>query len=174
MATYDAFISYSHARGVLTWDAVAGDFDWNALPPLPPATRGRFSHEPRWIDLRPFHVGADARNSAFMDAGGDFAATIHGLPKEVLLSQEVHQQRRALRLAWSAVAALVLLFCAATWQWWLARTENLETLRAQSRLLAGVSNRLSQSGDQVAAALVALEALPEPTNKGSRPVVVEI
>ena len=35
----------------------------------------------------------------FTDLAGDFAATIRGIPKEDLLSEEVKQQRRALRLA---------------------------------------------------------------------------
>ena len=51
---------------------------------------------------RAYRDGADPRDARFIEAGADFAAAIHGMPKEDLLSQEVRQQRRALTLAWSA------------------------------------------------------------------------
>ncbi len=52
-----------------------------------------------------------------MELAADFAAAIRGVPKEDLLSEEVRQQRRALTLAWSAVALLIALAGAAAWQW---------------------------------------------------------
>ena len=51
---------------------------------------------------RAYRDGADPRDARFIELGADFAAAIHGMPKEDLLSQEVRQQRRALTLAWSA------------------------------------------------------------------------
>ncbi|WP_158007841.1 toll/interleukin-1 receptor domain-containing protein [Methyloceanibacter marginalis] len=95
--------------GDLSWDTAAGDFKWTADTPLTEALKGKFAAEPKWVDLRAFRDGADPRNARFIELGADFAAAIHGLPKEDLLSQEVRQQRRALTLAVSAAALLFVL-----------------------------------------------------------------
>ena len=92
--------------GELAWDNAVGDFVWREGMPLPPVLTGRFATEPKWVDLRAYRDGADPRDARFIEAGADFAAAIHGLPKEDLLSQEVRQQRRALTLAWSAAGTL--------------------------------------------------------------------
>ena len=91
--------------GDLAWDNAIGDFIWREGMPLPPVLKGRFASEPKWVDLRAYRDGADPRDSRFIEAGSDFAAAFHGLPKEDLLSQEVRQQRRALRLACFAAVA---------------------------------------------------------------------
>ena len=64
--------------------------------PLPPVLTGRFASEPKWVDLTAYRDGADPRDAKFTELAADFAAAIHGMPKEDLLSQEVRQQRRAL------------------------------------------------------------------------------
>ncbi len=102
--------------GELAWDGAAGDFARGGATPLPPALTKRFASEPKWVDLRPYRDG-DTDDRRFLEAGADFAAAIHDMPKEDLLSEEVRQQRRALMLAWSAVASLVVLAGAAAWQW---------------------------------------------------------
>jgi tetratricopeptide (TPR) repeat protein len=109
--------------GDLAWDEATGDFTASASMPLPPALAGRFAAEPRWIDLRPYRDGADKAganksdakltSAKFTELAADFAAAIHGTPKEDLLSQEVRQQRRALRLALGAAALLLGLMVAA-------------------------------------------------------------
>lgn len=106
--------------GDLRWDAAAGDFVWDETTPLPALLRGHFRNEPKWIDLRAFREAPDARDAKFIDAAADLAAAVHGRPKEDLLSQELRQQKRALRLAWSAAASLTLLAGGAGWQWWEA------------------------------------------------------
>jgi tetratricopeptide (TPR) repeat protein len=105
--------------GELFWDDAAGDFtarDDKGIP-LPPALPKRFPSEPKWVDLRPYREGADRaankRDAKFTELAADFAAAIRGMPKEDLLSQEVRQQRRALRLAVGAAAALLMLAVAA-------------------------------------------------------------
>ena len=69
------------------------------------------------MDLCSYRDGANPRDSRFIELGADFAAAIRGMPKEDLLSQEVRQQRQALKLAWSAVALLLLLAGVAGWEW---------------------------------------------------------
>jgi hypothetical protein len=99
--------------GEVGWDDKAGDFLWAAATPLPLVLKGRFPAEPKWVDLRKYRGGASARDGKFIDLAADLAAAIHGTPKEDLLSQEVRQQRRALMLAWSAAASLLVLTAAA-------------------------------------------------------------
>jgi tetratricopeptide (TPR) repeat protein len=106
--------------GTLVWDNALSDFTWREGVPLPPALRGRFATEPKWVDLTAYRDGADIRDAKFTDLAADFAATVHGIPKEDLLSQEVRQQRRALSLAWSAASSLLILALAATGAGFLA------------------------------------------------------
>ena len=95
--------------GTLAWDEKTGDFKWTKATPLPSVLKGRFPAEPKWVDLSAYRDGADPRNARFIELGADFAAAIHGMPKEDLLSQEVRQQRRALTLAMSVAALLLML-----------------------------------------------------------------
>src|SRR3984957_12037842 len=110
-------------EGELAWDGATDDFVWSNTAPLPPALKGRFTAEPKWVDVRDYRAGTPARKGKFLDLSADLAATIHGMPKEDLLSQEVRQQRRALTLAWSAAASLFVLAGAAAWQWRTAQTQ---------------------------------------------------
>jgi hypothetical protein len=99
--------------GSLVWDNASNDFTSRDGTTLPPALKGRFAAEPKWVDLAAYRDGADKRDARFTELAADFAAAIHGMPKEDLLSQEVKQQRRALRLAWSAAVSLLFLAVAA-------------------------------------------------------------
>jgi tetratricopeptide (TPR) repeat protein len=146
--------------GELAWDGAAGDFRRTEATPLPPSLKGRFADEPRWIDLRPYRDGVRSRDHKFADLAADFAATLHGRPKEDLLSQEVRQQRRALRLAGSAVALLVVLLGLAGWQWTVARAQrnraehNLElATETANGLVFNLAQKFRNSG--VPAAVVA-------------------
>lgn len=108
--------------GTLAWGE-AGDFEGAPTPPLPAALKGRFAAEPKWVDLSAYRDGADPRNARFIELGADFAAAIHGMPKEDLLSQEVSQQRRALSLAVGAACLLLLLAVGAVTAGIIARRE---------------------------------------------------
>jgi tetratricopeptide (TPR) repeat protein len=103
--------------GTLVWDAGKGDFLWSNSTPLPACLKGKFAAEPKWVDLRAYRDEVNRSDRRFMELAADFAAAIRGVPKEDLLSEEVRQQRRALTLAWSAVALLIALAGAAVWQW---------------------------------------------------------
>jgi tetratricopeptide (TPR) repeat protein len=118
-------------EGDLAWDRTQNDFIWNDTTPLPPILKGRLRGEPKWIDLRTHREVPDARDAHLIDSSADFAAAIHGMPKEDLLSQEVRQQKRALRLAWAAAAALMLLTAGAGWQWWEAETARRAALASE-------------------------------------------
>ena len=73
--------------------------------------------------MRPYREAARARDARFTDLAADFSAALHGRPKEDLLSQEVRQQRRALRLASATLIALLALLGVAGWQWTVARAQ---------------------------------------------------
>src|SRR5262245_55811157 len=104
--------------GTLAWDEASNDFAWAAATPLPAVLKGAFGgHEPKWVDLTAYRTGAGPRDPKFEELTADFAAVIRGMPKEDLLSEEVRQQRRRLRHAYSAALALLVLAGIAGWQW---------------------------------------------------------
>jgi tetratricopeptide (TPR) repeat protein len=127
--------------GELAWDPAAGDFAPSAAMPVPPALRGRLGDEPFWVDLRAYRKGVSRRDSRFAHLAANFAATIRGVAKEDLLSEEVRQQRRVVRLAGSAVVLLAVLLGLAAWQWQVARWQRD---RAEQTLAAatGTANSL--------------------------------
>ena len=91
-----------------------GEFMWVgdvAGSSVPPALHGVFQEEPRWVDLR-FAKGdenLDLKNPEFSSAVADIAATIRGIPKDELASEEVRQHRRTVRIAWAAGIAVTAL-----------------------------------------------------------------
>jgi tetratricopeptide (TPR) repeat protein len=124
-------------EGSLTWDNAANDFAWDDATPLPPALKGRFVAEPKWVDLTAYREGADKGDARFTELAADFAAAIRGVPKDDLLSAEVLQQRRALRLAGSAAVLLLVLALGAT-------TAGILAYRAQQEAVAQ-RNRAEQT-----------------------------
>jgi tetratricopeptide (TPR) repeat protein len=122
--------------GILSWNSAAGDFDWSDATPLPALLKGRFPQEPRWIDLTAFR-GAGRDDSRLAELAADFAAAVRGVPKQDLLSEEVRQQRRALRHAWSAAAAMLVLALGVAWQW---REAVAQRDRAEQTLAAATAS----------------------------------
>ncbi len=137
------------SSGELIWDATAGDFLWTEATPLPPSLRGSFASEPKWIDLRPFSDAGDVnRDDHFLSAAADFAATISGTPKEDLLSEEVRQQKRAVRLAYGAAATLGVLAVAAAGLGYLAKQQS--DVAAEQRDIAVVERNRAEDNEQKA------------------------
>ncbi len=114
--------------GQLAWRD--GDFDWDTTDAVPRELAGAFTHEPRWIDLRPLRPGTpesvpppgaarpgDAPRPAPLRLGdlvADFAAPIRGLDKDSLVGEHVRQRRRVRRTVRAVVGALTVLALAAT------------------------------------------------------------
>ena len=125
--------------GELKWDDAAADFavGEGTKHPLPPTLARKFPNEPKWVDLRPYREDAERpaskRDAKFTELAADFAAAIRGMPKEDLLSQEVRQQRGALRLAVGAAAALLILAAAATVAGLLAYRSQQEAIAQRNR-----------------------------------------
>ena len=105
------------SAGELQWNNAANDFIWNAETPLPPVCKGAFGKEPKWVDFRGFRKkDREAGDEVFLGLVADLAAAIRGLPKEDLLSEEVREQRRALKTACAAAAGLAF---SQFWRWGL-------------------------------------------------------
>jgi hypothetical protein len=121
--------------GTLAWDQATGRFVRHDDMPLPPTLAGHFAVEPKWVDLTAYREGSDKGDAKFTELAADFAATIHGMPKEDLLSQEVRQQRRALTLAWSAAGALTILVALAGCGFGKTRSRSAIERRRHSRPL---------------------------------------
>jgi MTH538 TIR-like domain (DUF1863) len=134
--------------GELAWTPGATDFAWSDATPLPAVLKGRFPHEPKWVDLRAYRAGASKRDRKFTELGADFAAAVHGVPKEDLLSEEVRQQRRALTLAWSAVVILMVLGGVALLQWKAAL--DAEQVAVEQRLVAEQQRDRATAAEQTA------------------------
>ena len=96
-----------------------GSFAWrageNSGSAVPPALRGVFGGEPRWVDMRFAHSDEhlDLKNPEFLDAVADISSALHGVPKDELASEEVKQHRRTVRTAWAAGLALMAVSVAA-------------------------------------------------------------
>src|SRR5262249_15323987 len=104
-------------EGALSWDNASSDFSRRDGLPLPAVLARRFASEPKWVDLRAYRGGANRRDAKFTELAADFAATIRGVPKEDVLSQEVREQRRAQAWAWGAAGSLFVFAGAAVWGW---------------------------------------------------------
>jgi hypothetical protein len=85
--------------GELHWNDRDSQFDSRDGVLLPPSLIGQLLTEPNWVDFRKYRDSATPRDAKFTELAADLAATIHGIAKEDLLSQEVRQQRRAVSLA---------------------------------------------------------------------------
>jgi len=166
--------------GDLVWDDQGRDFDWRlATMALPSALKGRWtSIEPLWIDLRSYReepAKARRSNKEFASRAGQIAARVQGVPLEDLLSEEVRNQRNALRLAVGQAA-----FCSSSprQRQGLAisqRSDRIMRSFGQSKLLAKSARDYITKAlpDPVTAALLALEALPDAKRGPARPYVPE-
>jgi Tol biopolymer transport system component len=163
--------------GELDWDEGTGDFRWSESTPLPPALKRRFADEPRWIDLRSYRDDSVPKGTEFLGLGADFAAAIRGIPKEDLLSEEVRQQRRFRRLAWTVGTILAALLVLAGWEWRAAETQRAvaeaQTKEAQlqeARAISTLARQATDRGDAMTGMLATLAVLPDDPARPDRPV----
>jgi hypothetical protein len=79
--------------------------------------KGRFPAEPKWVDLTAYRERANPSDARFLDLAADFAAAIHGIPKEELAVTRGPPATPRLTLAWSAACSLLVFVGFAGWQW---------------------------------------------------------
>jgi tetratricopeptide (TPR) repeat protein len=140
--------------GTLAWDEARGDFALTAVHPLPPVLKGRFPAEPKWIDLGAYRAGADVRDARLTELAADFAAAIRGIPKEDLLSEELRQQRNAVRLA-SAAAVLLLVLAGAAVTAAKFAVDNAQIARQQEQAATEQKQVAQQQRDRAEKTLTA-------------------
>ncbi len=101
-------------EGEFGWADDAGHGD-GANAALPPALRGAFVEEPRWVDLRRLHTldQVDQSNPWLRECVADVAAAVREVPKDDLVGEHMRQHRRTMRLARGGATALAVLLIAA-------------------------------------------------------------
>jgi TIR domain len=129
--------------GDIAWDEAARDFDWTRTTAVPAQLAGAFREEPLYSDLR-WASSSDQlslRHVRFRAAVLDIAATLLARPKDELDGDDVRQHRITRRIAWSAVAALVLLTLFAT----AGATIAVQQRNLAVERMAGLCKALSES-----------------------------
>jgi len=141
------------------WNDSIGDFDPAVSTAFPAALAGFFTMEPRHLDLRwaKHEEQLDLGNSAFRSAIADLAAPIHGMAKEDLEGEDIRLQKRAKRLARTAVAGLVLLLLASLGAGALAVNSAREAADERDRAVAAESAVAAERDRAVAAEAQAQE-----------------
>ena len=97
--------------GEWIWDPSNDDFDWERSTAVPAALRGRFTEEPRHLDLRWARSESelDLRHSRFREAVAQLAAPMHDTTPEDLESSDVARFRHVVRLRRAVIAVLAAL-----------------------------------------------------------------
>lgn len=148
--------------GEWQWDRTNGTVVGSAVPA---ALVDAFSEEPRHVDMRWARAvpELDLRETRFRDVVAQLAAPLHGVAKDDLESEDVHQHRRTRRLARGATSLLVVLLVLAValagialQQRGSARHE--ATAAAHARDLARRQATLTLAGDLAAESSAALRA----------------
>jgi WD40 repeat protein len=101
--------------GDLAWDTSSNDFDWQRSSAVPRILERCFPSEPLYVDLRwaKQEENLSLRHSRFRSSMLDIAAPVHGRAKDELDGDDVRQQRKNKRWAWSAGIALAIFAVAA-------------------------------------------------------------
>jgi WD40 repeat protein len=131
--------------GSIAWDGRAGDFDWTRTTAIPRNLAGAFPEEPLHVDLRFARDGdsADPRHARFRTAAARLGAPLRGLTLDELISEDTRLQRRAVRLAAGAGAALFVLAVVASVSGVLAVSSRRE---AERRATTAIAHRVALEG----------------------------
>ncbi|HEY1573391.1 MAG TPA: TIR domain-containing protein [Pseudonocardiaceae bacterium] len=135
-----------------------GEFTWEGEDAaLPPALRGAFREEPRWVDLRWLRnvTQVDQSNPRLRESVADVASAIRQVPKDTLVGEHIRQHRRAMRLARGGVASLVVLLVAALMASFVAFNQRDQAQTAQRQAEAAQARTLAAQRLVVARSLLA-------------------
>jgi hypothetical protein len=127
-------ISIVLTDGNLVWDDVAGRIDGEHTDAIPPQLIEVYREEPLYGDLRFARTQIDLslQNPEFKRHVVPIAAKLHGKTPAELVSDEVREHRRTLRIRNSAVIALVVLLILAGSAAWVAYRMATEAERQRS------------------------------------------
>lgn len=146
------------ADGEIAWDRAARDFDWAKTTAMPRLEAGLVTadtsplsdtlyHDARWARKEPL----SASDPRLRDLVATVSSTLRGVPKDMLAGEDVRLRRRALRLAWGAAAALLLLVVglAAASVW--AVTQQRVAVQRLARSYVASGMELVDEGDPLSA-----------------------
>ena len=119
-----------HAAGTIAWDNATGDFTADSTA-VPPALRGAYREEPRWVDMTWFGVpgSLQAADPRFVERIADLSAAVRNIERDTLIGENVRQHRKARRLARAAIVGLAALLVAALVAGGLAFVQRSEAVR---------------------------------------------
>ena len=119
-----------HAAGTIAWDRAAGDFR-AASDAIPPALKGAYEEEPRWVDFTWYGRPGSLRRAdpRFVERIADLSAAIRGIERDILLGENVRQHRKTRRLTRAAIAALSVLLVIALGAGGVAFVQRSEAVR---------------------------------------------
>ncbi|MCG6907434.1 MAG: TIR domain-containing protein [Desulfobacteraceae bacterium] len=147
-------ISIVLTDGNLIWDDETGRMDSELTTAIPPELVAAYREEPLYGDLRFARTEADLslQNTEFKRRVVPIAAKLHGKTPAELVSDEVREHRRTLRIRNSAITALVVLSILAVSGAFVATRQAAEAERQRRSAVAAreVSERerlRAQSGE---------------------------
>jgi WD40 repeat protein len=148
------------ADGTLAWDEGVGDFDATTSTSLPPALRGAFPEEPRWVTV-PARASekVDPTEGEMHEAVVAVAARIHGTTPEELEGDAVRERRRTRRWVIVTISILSVLLAVAVIAGLVALSQRATAIDqahvALSRQVATLSERVAGRNLNVAMQLAA-------------------
>ena len=115
--------------GTLAWDGASGDFARHETTPLPPALAGRFTSEPKWVDLTAYRDGSRSARRQVHLARGRLRGRHprHAEGGLALAGAAAAAQRAAARLSSSALLASRYPRCQNNWGPRAERASNATT-----------------------------------------------
>jgi WD40 repeat protein/tetratricopeptide (TPR) repeat protein len=149
--------------GTVEWDDSGNDFDWKRTTSLPPALLGAFTDMPLFVDMTGFRgnrISLD--DEVFLDRVATIAATLHSTTKDAIFGEHIRQHRKTMRLAWSAVAALLILVAGVSAAAAVAYNEYRVAEDRRARSLDAAGRQRLEEGDWLGALPWFAQALAVP------------
>jgi hypothetical protein len=131
-------ISIVLTDGLLTWDDEAGRIDAERTDAIPPQLVEAYREEPLYGDLRfaRSEIDLSLQNAEFKRRVVPIAAKLHGKTPAELVSDELREHRRTLRIRNSAIAVLILLLILAVAGAYVATRQAAEADRQRRSAVA--------------------------------------
>lgn len=124
--------------GNIYWDAKIGDFDWTKTDCIPSQLQGKFLKEPLYVDFRSEGTKEDVSysNPNFVRKAAELAATIHQIPFNDLIGEDVRLKKNTNRIVLAVFFILLVLSSSLAFFFSESKVnENLATSRGDSLLV---------------------------------------